>query len=142
MLDQAKDWPGGFSFGISGAAVALIVTAALTSFAKLRLRDTLAGVALSGGAAPFFPGWLTITLAAVMAVIVRAVDWAIAVPDRDALAVLLPVGIASYLAMCWLLDIANSRAYANRARLLVRNVVSQREKRIAAAAGTRAKELP
>jgi O-antigen/teichoic acid export membrane protein len=78
---------------------------------------------------------------AVMAVIVRAVDWAIAVPDRDALAVLLPVGIASYLAMCWLLDIANSRAYANRALLLVRNVVSQREKRIAAAAGTRAKEL-
>jgi hypothetical protein len=80
--------------------------------------------------------------AAVMAVIVRAVDWAIAMPDRDALAVLLPVGIASYLAMCWLLDIANSRAYANRALLLVRNVVSQREKRIAAAAGTRAKELP
>jgi O-antigen/teichoic acid export membrane protein len=79
--------------------------------------------------------------AAVMAVIVRAVDWAIAMPDRDALAVLLPAGIASYLAMCWLLDIANSRAYANRALLLVRNVVSQREKRIAAAAGTRAKEL-
>jgi O-antigen/teichoic acid export membrane protein len=78
--------------------------------------------------------------AAAMAVIVRAVDWAIGAPDRDALAVLLPVGIASYLMMCWLLDIANGRAYASRAVLLVRNIAAQREKRAAAPASTGAKE--
>jgi O-antigen/teichoic acid export membrane protein len=78
--------------------------------------------------------------AAVMAVIVKAADWTIAAPDRDALAVLLPLGIASYLMMCWLLDVANGRAHASRVVVLARKIVAQREKRVAAAARTGANE--
>jgi O-antigen/teichoic acid export membrane protein len=78
--------------------------------------------------------------AAVMAVIVKAADWTIAAPDRDALAVLLPLGIASYLMMCWLLDVANGRAHASRVVVLARKIVAQRKKRVAAAARTGANE--
>jgi len=67
--------------------------------------------------------------AAAMAVVVRGVDLALAVPDQNALAVLMPAGIASYLMMCWLLDVADSREHASRALLLVRNILARRDKR-------------
>jgi hypothetical protein len=42
------------------------------------------------------------------------------VSDKDALALLIPAGMTSYLAMCWLLDIAKSRHRVNRALMIVR----------------------
>jgi O-antigen/teichoic acid export membrane protein len=61
--------------------------------------------------------------AGTMAVIVRGVDLALVVPDRDALAILLPVGIVSYLAMCWLLDVARTRDHVIRALLMARSIL-------------------
>ena len=66
--------------------------------------------------------------AGAMAVVVRGVDLALAVPDRDALAILLPVGVASYLAMCWVLDVANSRDHISRVLQLVRDVSLRKDK--------------
>jgi hypothetical protein len=78
--------------------------------------------------------------AAAMAVVVRGADLALAVPDRDTLAVLMPVGIASYLMMCWLMDVANSREYASRTLLLARSILGHRDKRLATPAAASAKE--
>ena len=58
--------------------------------------------------------------AMVMAIVVRGLETMLAVSDRDALAVLIPAGMASYLAMCWLLDIARSRHRLNRCLLIAR----------------------
>ena len=58
--------------------------------------------------------------AGTMAVIVRGVDLTLVVPDRDALAILLPVGIVSYMAMCWLLDVARTRDHVSSALLMAR----------------------
>ena len=45
----------------------------------------------------------------VMAIVVRSLDLAAAPSDKIALAILVPSGIASYMIMCWLLDISKSR---------------------------------
>ena len=66
--------------------------------------------------------------AVVMAVIVRGVDLALAVPDRDALVILLPVGIVSYVAMCWFLDVAGTRDHVSSALQLVRDALPRKGK--------------
>jgi len=50
--------------------------------------------------------------AIVMAIVVRSLDLAVHLSDKAALAVLIPSGIASYLIMCWLFDIAQGRQHA------------------------------
>jgi O-antigen/teichoic acid export membrane protein len=66
--------------------------------------------------------------AVVMAVIVRGTDLALAVPDRDALVILLPVGIVSYVTMCWFLDVARTRDHVGRALQLVRDALPRKGK--------------
>lgn len=61
----------------------------------------------------------------VMAIVVRSLELAFVASDRDALAMLLPAGILSYLAMCWLFDIADSRRYFSRGLLIVRNALAR-----------------
>ena len=61
----------------------------------------------------------------VMAIVVRSLELALHLSDRDALAVLLPAGIATYLTMCWLLNIAKSRYRLNRGLLIVRNALAR-----------------
>jgi O-antigen/teichoic acid export membrane protein len=61
----------------------------------------------------------------VMAIVVRSLELALHLGDKDALAVLLPVGIVTYLAMCWLLNIAKSRPRLNRGLLFVRNALAR-----------------
>ena len=63
--------------------------------------------------------------AIVMAIVVRGVDLALSLTDRYALAVLLPAGIAVYLAMCWLFDVAKSRHRLNRGLLILRNALAR-----------------
>jgi hypothetical protein len=58
--------------------------------------------------------------ATAMAIVVRGLEGALAVDDKNALALLIPAGIASYLAMCWLLDIAKSRHRLSRCLLIAR----------------------
>jgi O-antigen/teichoic acid export membrane protein len=61
----------------------------------------------------------------VMAIVVRSLELALTVPDKDALPILLASGVVSYLAMCWLLDIAKSRHRLNRGLLILRNALAR-----------------
>jgi O-antigen/teichoic acid export membrane protein len=61
----------------------------------------------------------------VMAIVVRSLELALHLGDKDALAMLLPAGIVTYLAMCWLLNIAKSRHRLNRGLLIVRNALAR-----------------
>jgi O-antigen/teichoic acid export membrane protein len=69
---------------------------------------------------PFRPLARVLTAAIVMAVVVRAADQMLAVPDQKALAVLIPIGIATYALMCWVLDVAKARARLLQGLLMVR----------------------
>jgi O-antigen/teichoic acid export membrane protein len=61
----------------------------------------------------------------VMAIVVRSLELALHLDDKDALAVLLPAGIVTYLTMCWLLNIAKGRHRLNRGLLIVRNALAR-----------------
>jgi O-antigen/teichoic acid export membrane protein len=58
--------------------------------------------------------------AIIMAILLRGLETKLPVSDNNALALLIPAGMMSYLAMCWLLDIAKSRHRVNRALMIVR----------------------
>jgi O-antigen/teichoic acid export membrane protein len=62
--------------------------------------------------------------AIVMAIMVRSLELLLVPTDRDALVMLLPGGIVTYLAMCWLLDIAKSRYRMRRGLLIVRKALA------------------
>ncbi len=61
----------------------------------------------------------------VMAIVVRSLELALHLSDKDALAVLLPSGIVTYLMMCWLLNVAKGRDHLNRGLLIVRNALAR-----------------
>jgi O-antigen/teichoic acid export membrane protein len=61
----------------------------------------------------------------VMAIVVRSLELALQLSDKDALAVLLPSGIVTYLMMCWLLNVAKGRDHLNRGLLIVRNALAR-----------------
>jgi O-antigen/teichoic acid export membrane protein len=61
----------------------------------------------------------------VMAIVVRSLALALHLPDKDALAVLLPCGIGSYLALGWFLDIAKSRHRVRRGLMVMRNALAR-----------------
>jgi O-antigen/teichoic acid export membrane protein len=61
----------------------------------------------------------------VMAIVVRSLDLVAAPSDKLALATLVPTGVASYLIMCWLLDIAKSRHHLNRGLLIAGKALAQ-----------------
>ena len=73
-----------------------------------------------------YPRMMRVLIATiVMAIVVRSLELALSLTDRDALATLLPAGIVSYLAMCWLLDIAKSRHRLSRGLLILRNALAR-----------------
>lgn len=61
----------------------------------------------------------------VMAIVVRGLDLTIAPADKIGLAVLIPSGIAIYLIMCWLLDIAQTRHRLQRGLLIASKALAQ-----------------
>jgi O-antigen/teichoic acid export membrane protein len=61
----------------------------------------------------------------VMAIVVRSLELALHLSDKDALAVLLPSGMVTYLMMCWLLNVAKGRDRLNRGLLIVRNALAR-----------------
>ncbi len=73
-----------------------------------------------------YPRMMRVLIATiVMAIVVRSLELALSLTDGDALATLLPAGIVSYLAMCWLLDIAKSRHRLSRGLLILRNALAR-----------------
>jgi hypothetical protein len=61
----------------------------------------------------------------VMAIVVRSLALALNLPDKDALAVLLPCGVGSYLAMGWFLDIAKCRHRVSHGLMVMRNALAR-----------------
>jgi O-antigen/teichoic acid export membrane protein len=61
----------------------------------------------------------------VMAIVVRSLELVLHLADKDALAVLLPAGVVTYLTMCWVLNIAKSRSRLTRGLLIVRNALAR-----------------
>jgi O-antigen/teichoic acid export membrane protein len=61
----------------------------------------------------------------VMATVLRSLELSFNLNGKDALAVLLPAGIATYLIMCWLLNVAKGRDHLNRGLLIVRNALAR-----------------
>jgi O-antigen/teichoic acid export membrane protein len=68
--------------------------------------------------------------AMVMAITVKGVDMVLAIPDKYALAVVIPAGVASYLAMCLVLDIAAARSHLGKVLLTVQRILGSRTKRL------------
>ncbi len=60
--------------------------------------------------------------AVAMTIVVKSLDNVFHLSDRDALAVLIAAGLATYLTMCWLLDVAAARRRLMRGLLTVRSV--------------------
>jgi O-antigen/teichoic acid export membrane protein len=61
----------------------------------------------------------------VMAIVLRSLELKFDLTGKDALAILLPAGIATYLLMCWLLNVAKGRDHLNRGLLIVRNALAR-----------------
>jgi O-antigen/teichoic acid export membrane protein len=61
----------------------------------------------------------------VMAFVLRSLELTFDLTGKDALAILLPAGIATYLTMCWLLNVAKGRDHLNRGLLIVRNALAR-----------------
>jgi O-antigen/teichoic acid export membrane protein len=78
--------------------------------------------------------------AMVMAIAVKGVDLALAIPDKYALAVVIPAGVASYFAMCLMLDVAGTRTHLRRAWLMVQRIFGSKSKRLVASEETGARD--
>jgi len=63
--------------------------------------------------------------AIVMAIVVRGLELSLNPDDKNALPILLISGVVSYLAMCWVFDIAKSRRHMSRGLLIVRNALAR-----------------
>jgi O-antigen/teichoic acid export membrane protein len=61
----------------------------------------------------------------VMAIALRSLELEFDLTGKDALAILLPAGIATYVMMCWLLNVAKGRDHLNRGLLIVRNALAR-----------------
>jgi O-antigen/teichoic acid export membrane protein len=61
----------------------------------------------------------------VMAIVLRSLELKFDLTGKDALVILLPAGIATYLLMCWLLNVAKGRDHLNRGLLIVRNALAR-----------------
>jgi O-antigen/teichoic acid export membrane protein len=89
----------------------------------------LSALALTRWAFPMPMSFLRVTrvliATIVMAIVVRSLELALPLSDRDALVVLVPAGIVTYAAMCWLLNVAKSRSRLNRGLLIVRNALAR-----------------
>jgi hypothetical protein len=63
--------------------------------------------------------------AVAMAIVVRGLDLLIEPSDKVGLAVLIPSGIVSYMIMCWLLDIAQTRQRLQRGLEIASKMLTQ-----------------
>jgi O-antigen/teichoic acid export membrane protein len=106
-------------FGAIGAAWARLAAEVFGCFCALLLTRWAFPVPL-----PIRRLTRVLTAAVVMAVIVRGLDSALTGSDRGALVILLPAGIASYLLMCWLLDIVRTRQRLIQGLLIVRKTLA------------------
>ena len=61
----------------------------------------------------------------VMAIVLRGLELEFDLTGKNALAVLLPAGVATYFTMCWLLNVAKGRDHLNRGLLIVRNALAR-----------------
>jgi O-antigen/teichoic acid export membrane protein len=103
-------------FGMDGAAWGRLAAEAFGFASALMLTRWAFPVPLAVGRL------MRVLMAAiVMVIVVRGLEGTLAVDDKNALALLVPAGITSYLAMCWLLDVARTRHRLARCLMIARN---------------------
>jgi O-antigen/teichoic acid export membrane protein len=107
-------------FGAGGAAWGRLVAEAFGFFGALLLTRWAFPMPV-----PYLRLTRVVIATIVMAIVVRSLELTLRLDDRDALAVLLPAGIVTYLVMCWLLNIAKGRDRLNRGLLIVRNALAR-----------------
>jgi O-antigen/teichoic acid export membrane protein len=73
---------------------------------------------------PWWRGILILIAGLAMVAVIKMLDGALDLSSRTALFVLIPIGMATYFAMCWVLDIAKARARLNRALELVQSALT------------------
>jgi O-antigen/teichoic acid export membrane protein len=66
-----------------------------------------------------------VAVAVTMAIVVGVLDRTFVTGDMVAMAILIPVGTAIYLLLCWLLDVASARVHLAQCLLAVRNLLTQ-----------------
>jgi O-antigen/teichoic acid export membrane protein len=74
---------------------------------------------------PFFRMTRVLLATLVMAILLRSIELAVTLTDKDALAILLPSGLFSYVAMCWALDVAKCRHRLSQGFLILRNALAR-----------------
>ena len=72
---------------------------------------------------PFFRMTRVLLATLVMAILLRSIELTVTLTDKDALAILLPSGLFSYVAMCWALDVAKCRHRLSQGFLILRNAL-------------------
>jgi O-antigen/teichoic acid export membrane protein len=107
-------------FGAGGAAWGRLVAEAFGFFSALLLTRWAFPMPV-----PYLRLTRVLIATIVMAIVVRSLELALHLDDKNALAVLLPTGIVTYLAMCWLLNVAKGRHRLNRGLLIVRNALAR-----------------
>jgi O-antigen/teichoic acid export membrane protein len=107
-------------FGAGGAAWGRLVAEAFGFFSALLLTRWAFPMPV-----PYLRLTRVVIATIVMAIVVRSLELTLHLDDKDALAVLLPAGIAAYLTMCWLLNIAKGRDRLSRGLLIVRNALAR-----------------
>ena len=75
---------------------------------------------------PLRPIGRVLIAALTMVVVIKALDEMLAVSSKTALAILIPAGVTVYLAMCWMLNIANGRQRLLRALAKVQGALAAR----------------
>jgi O-antigen/teichoic acid export membrane protein len=106
-------------YGVVGAAWARLFTEAFGFASAVVLAQWAFPVPLPIGRA-----MRVLSAALIMLGVVAGIDMMLALADKAALAVLITAGIASYLLICWLLDIADARLYATRCWIAVRRTLA------------------
>ncbi len=74
---------------------------------------------------PFFRMTRVLLATLVMAILLRSIELTVPLTNKDALAILLPSGLFSYVAMCWALDVAKCRHRLNQGFLILRNALAR-----------------
>jgi O-antigen/teichoic acid export membrane protein len=73
---------------------------------------------------PLLPIGRVLAATIAMIVVIKVLDGVLVASSREALIILIPAGMASYFAMCWLLDIAKSRRRLNRALEILQSALA------------------
>ena len=107
-------------FGIIGAAWARLCAEIFGFLSALLLTRWAFPILL-----PMQPIARVFAASTAMILMIEALDHALILSDMKALVVLIPTGVAGYLVLCWVLNVAQARTHAIHSLLIVRNAFAR-----------------